>query len=351
LGPIGDSAETRGAHEEESMDEERFDRLTRQWAVNLRSRRTLVRLLAGSGLAAILGSTAPDDVTEVAASRRSRRRSRPRATEGDPRVIGLPCSQAVDKHVGPPYGGKCGKRLPVARHHPPHGCCPGSSCLTHKGTVFRLVKGNQKGRCYCDDGYEPDETTDGFCRVIPPPPPPCVELNAVCREGDHCCDPESASGKGARGIGPGIVTCHVVPPQKGTTICPTGDRSVPQCCLGEGRNCTNDCQCCGDQLCLNGICDPRVPVCHQLGDRCDDGDPCCPLSGSCVAGRCCVPGGASCSMFCGAEQNCGACCSGFCGSDGNCGSPHGCLEYGGFCSSSDECCNDVPCTAGRCRLP
>jgi len=32
------------------------------------------------------------------------------------------------------------------------------------------------------------------------------------------------------------------------------------------------------------------------------------------------------------------------------GSPS-CLAYGGFCSTSSECCDNVPCTLGRCRYP
>src|SRR5206468_1802201 len=116
------------------------------------------------------------DRTEAAAGQRAnRRRHHTHASaEADPKTIGLACRMAQPK--GPVRGQKCAKKMAVAKQHPPHGCCPGSSCL--RGTPLELVKGNKSGWCYCNDGYEPDETTDGFCRKIPPRP--CVGLNVAC---------------------------------------------------------------------------------------------------------------------------------------------------------------------------
>jgi hypothetical protein len=33
------------------------------------------------------------------------------------------------------------------------------------------------------------------------------------------------------------------------------------------------------------------------------------------------------------------------------GNPPGCALYGQTCSDNGDCCDGVPCTAGRCRYP
>ena len=70
------------------VDDARFDALTRRWGTALRSRRTLARLLAGGGVAALLGAVGlrnPPDVTDA----RTRRHSRSLTTQADPRGGGL----------------------------------------------------------------------------------------------------------------------------------------------------------------------------------------------------------------------------------------------------------------------
>lgn len=399
------------------MDPTRFDALARRWGATRRSRRTLLQALAGSSLAAATERITPSDRPDVAAKARTPRRSRRRATDATdgavaPRTIGLPCVAAQEQHVGPPYGPLCGKTLPVAKQHPPYGCCPGSSCLNVQ--TLQPVKGKKRGRCYCDRGYEPDETTDGFCRVIAA----CVPVRGACGEGDTCCaiasgdttcgsvsfhctgtaEPRCCRREGAPCShycdccgtilpGPGdtdcvdgvctacgvlnaacatsnsccardngVVVCALVPPEKGnatggTTVCPTGDRSVPQCCLGEGARCADDCQCCAMNICQGGACVVPTQRCHPLGESCADGASCCTGAGTCHNGHCCLSDGASCPAGCPPNSNCPTCCSGSCDSAGRCGAPQGCLAYGAFCSTNAECCNDVPCTAGRCHLP
>lgn len=315
------------------MDDERFDALVRRLGGGSLSRRAALTLFTGGSLSALLGSVLPS--TEAAKRRRGKRRESARqASHADPRVIGLACSMAQPK--GPIRGERCGSKMDVAKHHPPHGCCPGSSC--QYGLPLKPVKGKRKGWCYCDDGNEPDPEHQGFCRKIPPRP--CVGLNVACNALDVCCDLDGPA-----------VECAIVDPQKGRTRCDTTVGAfVAQCCVVQGTACSNDCECCGALRCQNGVCAPPPDVCHPLAESCDDGEPCCPGSGSCQGGRCCLADGAACGILCSAEADCSACCAGYCRGDGRCGPPQGCVEYGGLCTTGEECCNNVDCTNGRCRF-
>lgn len=343
------------------MDEARFDALTRRWETTLRSRRTLVRLLASSGLVPVLGQIIPLDRAEADADKRThRRRSRPHTAIADTgsRVIGLACRMAQPK--GPVHGEPCSKRRAVAKHHPPHGCCPGSSCLS--GSPLTPVTGKKSGWCFCDDGTEPDPEHQGFCRTIPPPQ--CLLDSQACTASDQCCQLSGlwcAINDGPTTGTPGQpdfycgYECAVVMRDKPDGPCLThGQALVANCCRAEGFSCDDDCSCCGDLRCRQVTpnhyqCDPPLDTCQPVGDRCDDGEPCCAGAGRCQDGRCCLPDSAVCPRFCQPGEDCPTCCAGTCRADGRCGPVQGCTDYGGVCSSSAECCNAVPCTDGRCR--
>ncbi len=316
---------------ESPMDDERFDALTRWWDDASSSRRGALKLLMAGSFGTLLEPRLSG--AERAKRKRGHRGRRARTQDGrDPRVIGLACRMAQPK--GPIRGEKCSKKSDVAKHHPPDGCCPGSSCM--RGTP--LVP-KSKGWCFCNDGTEPDPEHQGFCRT--PPPRPCVGLNVACNALDVCCDLDGPA-----------VDCAIVDPQKGQTRCDTTVGAfVAQCCVVAGTACGDDCQCCGSLRCQNGTCAPPPDVCHALAESCEDGEPCCPGAGSCQGGRCCQADGVACGVLCRAESDCAACCAGYCRGDGRCGPVQGCTEYGQFCTSGAECCNAVPCTAGRCRYP
>lgn len=333
------------------MDAARFDALTRHLGESIRSRRAALAFLPTLGIGFLL--LRHPLVSENTSAKRSRRRKRRRAgrraaAEADPRVIGLTCRSAEAK--GPVRGQRCGKKLAVAKHHPPHGCCPNSSCMI--GTPLHPAN---KGFCYCNDGYQP--VGDGPCEKIPPPP--CVGLNVACNARDRCCQ-DTAGGVICVGdINDPSATycgtsCKIVDPQKGMSRCNAVADFVAQCCQDKSYRCSNDCQCCGSLRCVSGSCADPPPLetrCHGVGESCADGEPCCDGAGACSGGRCCQSDGAFCPLGCTADGECQACCAGYCRGDSRCGPVAGCLEYGQVCSSGGRCCNDVPCTGGRCRYP
>ncbi len=316
---------------ETPMDDERFDALARRLGDASRSRRAALTLLTGGSLSALLGSVGAS-ADAAKRTRGKRGKAAQHASRSDPRVYGLACRMAQPK--GPIRGEKCGKRSDAAKQHPPDGCCPGSSCM--RGTPAVPVRKGKRGWCFCNDGTEPDPEHQGFCRK--PPPRPCVGLQTICNARDVCCNATEG----------GDVTCAAIDAAKGRSQCATAGHHG-RCCLVAQAACGNDCDCCGALRCQNGVCAPPPDVCHPLAESCADGEPCCPGAGSCQGGRCCQADGAACGVLCSAEADCAACCAGYCRGDGRCGPVQGCTEYGQFCTSGAECCNAVPCTAGRCR--
>ncbi len=332
------------------MDDERFDALARRLGRASHSRRAALTLLTGGSLGALLGSVG---ASADAAKRRRGKRGKParQASGSEPRVTGLACRMAQPK--GLVKGEKCGKRLEVAKHHPPHGCCPGSSCM--RGTP--LVP-KSKGWCYCNDGTEPDPEHQGFCRK--PPPRPCVGLNVACNALDVCCqDPANTGGVCIGDVNDPTsnycgTRCAIVDPQKGRSRCDAVGDFVAQCCQDAGVRCGDDCQCCGSLRCQNGTCAPPPDVCHGLAESCADGEPCCAGAGGCQGGRCCLPDAVACPGRCGPDEDCLSCCAGYCRGDRRCGPVQGCVEYGQICTTAAECCNSVTCLDSgngqkRCR--
>jgi hypothetical protein len=146
--------------------------------------------------------------------------------------------------------------------------------------------------------------------------------------------------------------CALIHPQKGPRTCGNPDSGdVAVCCRPSSGSCSDDCECCGDRRCRNGICGPPPP-CHQRGEACTDGEPCCTGAGTCNGSICCLADGASCP--CGEPGNCQGCCSGICGADGRCGSGATCVPLGQPCTAPTDCCltlgDAVFCTDGLCSV-
>jgi hypothetical protein len=93
------------------------------------------------------------------------------------------------------------------------------------------------------------------------------------------------------------------------------------CCTKWGAACSDDCDCCFGLGCLDQ---------YGCGGAVLDGLPCpssCPPNGRCE----------KCVSF--------ECVDGFCNITGP-----SCIRYGQPCTSSGQCCSDVPCSGGFCRF-
>ena len=293
-----------------SLDDARFDTLTRS-LTELRSRRRLAKLLGAIALGESLAGRIPGEA--AAKKRPDRQYSCGRS--------GKVCSRKSKAHSA-----KQCKR-----------CCE----------TFTVIEG--RGRC-CSPNGNPCETDQqcclGSCSVgvcqstaiqLPSPPSlglrtPCntaVDCNSGVQVGDTCPNRPNQ--------------CALIQPRKGPRTCEGS--GVPVCCRPDCGVCSDDCECCGDLRCRNGNCAP--PPCHQRGEACTDGEPCCAGAGACNGAICCLADGASCP--CGEPGNCQGCCSGICGADGRCGSGSACVPYGQPCAAA-ECCNNVPCSGNLCRF-
>ena len=185
------------------------------------------------------------------------------------------------------------------------------------------------------------------------------------------CEGQGGLLRGAGGAGGATTAC--LPdnsPCTGSSDCCIGQcgtfvlgSSAGTCCLIGGSSCTSSSQCCGssdtgaDQAeCCNGVCMPvdltNANCCFPdiLELPCTSNSQCC--DDSCVDGRCnCVNFGGACtssaqcccgypSVQCGnGETPVSACTNGVC-----------CLPDTWQCTSSSQCCGGS-CTNGSCCLP
>jgi len=150
---------------------------------------------------------------------------------------------------------------------------------------------------------------------------------------------------------------------------PVGVCSNPTGCKPNGDICrlqTNQCNatdnCCSGNVQQFDTCKQDnlgVPRCSYAGDAgcvptsgaCATSADCCDLN-PCVNGVCgggCVKCGSACTT----TADC--CAGGQCNSQGTCDCPDGggCALYGQECGDAGSlpCCNNVPCTSGRCEVP
>jgi hypothetical protein len=318
------------------MEDSRFDALTRRLITLAHPRRGLLAFIAGSGVGVLLEAT----LRKGAAARdkyprRQRRVAQRKPTDGP--IRGQPPGPRLAcKFAGQKCGSMRVRRNGRTTRSFVRCCGEGAICghVLPDGSTVR-VGPSQRGKCLCDLCYD-DADGDGICRLTPPPP--CVALNGACSAYGDCCDPGASVGAAicigdictGRGFcPPASLACAVVKAQKGSTQCDALPEGTPQCCKLQSIPCANDCQCCGSLRCENGTCVP------------------------------CVADGIACPAGCAANAECHLCCAGFCRIDGKCGPPQGCVEYGGVCTRSSDCCNDVPCTGPfpddgtpkRCRYP
>jgi hypothetical protein len=231
--------------------------------------------------------------------------------------------------------------------------------------------------------------------LICQPPSGCRPTGETCRDDGDCCGSEGMPGAGDKGF----VTCSKAPGE------PVGQCDNGGACRGAGAVCklaTSSCNAENDCCAGNVNQDPTacqqdllgIPRCTGVGDCADAGPfegkecatsadccglPCLPNADpngpAFICGTSCVPAGSACSTS-------ADCCSGLpcvappgstqgiCGytppPDGgvpDSGVPDGavpdvdvpdgpdCAFYGQECVESADCCNDVPCTNGRCIQP
>lgn len=317
------------------MDGIRFDAWVRRLVAIPRSRRTTLAILASSGLVGLV-TAAPQHTS--ARDKHPHRQQRVAQRKPDGPIRGHPPGPRLACKFA---GQTCGSmRVPGKRKAKRFVRCCDANAFCGRVLVDGSavpVGPSQRGWCLCSRCYQ-DADGDGFCE--PTPAPPCVALSGACRAYGDCCDPGAGNPAGPCIVDtfaciprnfcpPESLACAVVTPQKGSTQCDALPDGTPQCCKLQGIACTHDCQCCGTLRCEQGTCVP------------------------------CVADGPACPAGCTANAECHLCCAGYCRVDGKCGPPQGCVEYGGVCTPSSVCCNDVPCTGPfpddgtphRCRYP
>lgn len=258
---------------------------------------------------------------------------------GQPCCDGVTCESGLvcqDRRCEQPE--ECG-----ARGQP---CCSGGNCqaglVCDRDTcVEPAACGGERQPC-CEGGTCAAGLvcTDGTCQ----PPPPCGGPRQPCCDGDTCQEG---------------LTCVLGLCQTDTTDC--GDEGQA-CC--EGDTCTGrDLACCGGS-CVDTSSDPRN--CGSCGNRCEgtctggacdpvcggNGQPCCSGERDCARGLECD--GGTCRPVgddCGAPRTACAgpedCCEGL-SCRASPADPICCVESGGECTTSSDCCGWMLCEGGTC---
>jgi hypothetical protein len=270
-------------------------------------------------------------------------------------------------------------------------CC-GGICTIASGATLGTCGAPPAGATFCNGGL--DGTVCGDCneccsRLCAPYGPTgvkiCQPANGCHIDGDLCRKDSDCCGAPGTGLpGDGNVHCEIQP---GFTIgiCrnPTGCNPEGNVCHYKNYQCSissarNDC--CG-ALGVNTDCTldaVGVPRCHTIGTCKNPGEQCA-FSGDCCNGIPCVPDssgvlrcntsggdGGVCVPVTGPCTTDADCCSGYScivplgSTQGTCGTkapPTGsdagtndgggftCTLYGQACTTANECCNGVPCTA------
>jgi hypothetical protein len=130
------------------VDGFRFDRWTKMFAREQTSRQGLLRLAAGSGLAAVLGAAEPT----VAQDRRCRRNNRPCI------ITSNDCCSGFCKRTGTGTVGRCRGRAEAK------GCTTrDNSCAPRSGDDGVACPRNRNGRCFIQPNGLPLCVTDGGC--------------------------------------------------------------------------------------------------------------------------------------------------------------------------------------------
>jgi hypothetical protein len=152
---------------------------------------------------------------------------------------------------------------------------------------------------------------------------------------------------------------------------------VPRCagatCVPAGGSCASSANCCNGLPCVpnptpggppyicyqGGTCVPRCGSCTINADCCA-GETCIAPTGSTMGtcGPCGPPpppppdgGSSSGGSSSGGSSSGGSSSGGSSSSSGGTPDSGSCALYGQQCTTSADCCNGIPCTAGRCVSP
>jgi hypothetical protein len=192
-----------------------------------------------------------------------------------------------------------------------------------------------EGNVFCEKGEGADL---GICRN----PMSCSPQGNVCHFKDYACGVSSARANCCGGLG------------ANGGVCQLDGLGVPRCnglgdeCIEAGEICASADDCCDDVPCVPD--DEGVLRCF---DPPGDDPPCVPVTGSCTVNADCCVGGTCIRPVGSTEGSCqgttgGSGGSGGGGSGGSDSPP--CATYGQSCDEDGDCCNDVPCTDGVCRV-
>jgi hypothetical protein len=257
----------------------------------------------------------------------------------------------------PVCGGECCSRAcapyrgGVLVCQPPSGCRPtGEVCRSDEDCCgFGGIKGQTgTGNCSKANASDPVGRCDNGNA--------CRPAGAICKIATMSCNAENNCCAGNVNQNPfvcqqdilGIPRCTM----KGESCADAGSRA--------GQACATSADCCGLPCVPNPSFTPdagvpaRVcgPVCVGSGGACTTGADCCPglpciMQPGSTRGTCGQPptgdGGVTPPPDGSAPPDAGIPDA---GRDG----PPVCTEYGQICTSSNECCDAVPCTNGRCLI-
>jgi hypothetical protein len=260
----------------------------------------------------------------------------------------------------------------------------GANCGSPDGVLCNGT-GADGGVAYIDDAGIP-RCGGGCCSracapwgptgiLICQPAGGCHPVGDLCTTDSDCCG--SAGFPSQPNSGP--VTCVTT---NGIGICqnPHGCKPNGDVCRLNAMECNSSCDCCSGNCHADTCKQDNLGIPRCAGAQCADAGGACASSADCCNGSPCVPnpGGSppyvcyalQCVQSCGACSTSADCCpgssctGGVCGpcggtsGDGGVGLPGdggappppdgGCAAYGQVCSTSGDCCNGVPCTAGRC---
>lgn len=249
---------------------------------------------------------------------------------------------------------------------PPSGCKPqdelctkSSDCCGGPGNpVGRQSNGNPNEVLKCEIA---SGDTRGRCESAQ-----CLRPGAVCKApvgacggtSNNCCESQFADG-GAPNNG----FCNDNP----EACCSRDALGIPRCravnfvcqdggTVPAGQLCATSADCCGSP-CIDNKCQAKGS-CQQQGNSCTNAADCC-------TGLPCVQVPGSTKGYCGGTllpdggvipdsgtSSSSSSSSSSSGSSTSSSSSGGtCGLYGQTCAQNSDCCNGVPCTAGRCRLP
>jgi hypothetical protein len=299
------------------------------------------------------------------------------------------CSQATDCCSG--VCTKSGTQALGTCGYPPGG---GANCGMPDGLLCG-GSGPDGGVVYVDGGLP--RCGGGCCSrscapwgptgvLVCQPASGCHPVGDLCVQDSDCC---GSAGYPSQPNG-GPVVCSVT---NGIGICqnPSGCKPNGDVCRLNLMECNSSCDCCSGN-CHQDTCkqdNVGVPRCSDA--KCQNPGGACASSADCCNGSPCVPNpggsppfvcyGFQCVPSCGTCSNNADCCPGSsctngvcgpCGGSGDAGAPGdgggviipdaglpsdgaappppdgGCAAYGQVCTVSSDCCNGVPCTAGRC---